>query len=217
METQKEDLKFWIVVAVACLAVLPVAFFTSYYIGSRGDCNNPLPFLLLPLSFFGAGVLFYFGSKRFSGWKKGAAIVAGVFLLAVLLITLVLVFGGYFTGYCVTNVGKVQSDAYWRGEAQPFRINEHAQIGNNLILVVQNANSSEFTLKEISVIDKGISGKYSGSEPINQNKTKVVNATMSEPCTSGKRYSYMLNITYENSNGKKQVEIGAKDLVGTCS
>jgi hypothetical protein len=126
------------------------------------------------------------------------------------------------TPYSTFDSDKTKSDAYWRGEARPFAILEHSLSGEKLTLVIQNVEADQRAIQEISVGFGSQKTSFgSGDSPIffSAGEKNVVKIPMPENCTESTTYGLWVNFTYGNSDMsiRNQRQIGAKELVGTCS
>ncbi len=190
-----------------------------------------VPYLVVIPSY--ATITFMEATSMDLGHRKGQGATEYLVLLAVVLIVAMVAIAllGFFPGLA-GDAKKAQSDAYWRGEARPFAIIEHAQAPtSNLTLVMQNLDSDQRILTNISVAGGPINGSYvpnatqayfSAGEkrtiimPISLGGT-AIDAT-NNGCTSGNTYEYSINFTYSNADQSitGQKEYGTKTLVGKC-
>lgn len=156
------------------------------------------------------------------GMKKGQGATEYLVLLAVVLIVAMVAIAllGFFPGI-TTDAQIGQSKAYWSGTARPFGVSEHSQSGQNLTLIVMNSDAEQRALTNISVSGSGGNGSYGNTSGnyFSGGERKSIVIPMSGACVSGRPYQYKLNFTFNNADGtiKNQLEIGAKDLIGTCS
>lgn len=168
-----------------------------------------------------------FGRMKGQGATEYLVLLAVVLIVAMVAIALL----GFFPGLA-GDAKKAQSDAYWRGEARPFAIIEHAQGPlTNLTLVVQNLDADQKILTNLSVAGGPINGSYnlnsteryfSAGEkrtltmPISLGTTAISGSNTG--CTSGSTYEYFINFTYSNADQTitGQKEYGSKTLVGKC-
>lgn len=161
-------------------------------------------------------------SMELLGVKKGQGATEYLVLLAVVLIVAMVAIAllGFFPGLAI-DAKKTQSDAYWRGEARPFAILEHAQTGATLSLVIQNLEAEQKQITNISVAGQGSSGSdpLTGNQYFSAGEKKRVNFNLGSNCTSGNTYEYTVNFTYSNADATitGQKEYGTKTLVGKCS
>lgn len=155
--------------------------------------------------------------------KKGQGATEYLVLLAVVLIVAMVAIAllGFFPGLA-GDAKKTQSDAYWRGEARPFAILEHAQSGTDLTLVLQNVEADQRVINNISISGQGVSGvdSFSSVSPyFSAGERKTTTVDFGQNCTSGSTYEYWVNISFNNSDNSisNQRQIGAKTLVGKCA
>jgi hypothetical protein len=135
------------------------------------------------------------------------SIAAVFFVLAILL--------NIFFSCTVTPCGsvgdarKVQSDSYWRGEARPFAIVEHAQSNDQLVAIAMNVESEPTLMKYFAVGSSSNTTEvsFSGGEK------KQISIAMSEKCKPGSTYE--LNVSFGFDDGK--IQKGAKNLFGKCA
>jgi len=163
--------------------------------------------------------------------KKGQGATEYLVLLAVVLIVAMVAIAllGFFPG--LAGDAKVaQSDSYWRGSARPFAILEHSFISNNqnLTVVIQNVDSDQREVTEVSIAGSGFSGVANSSEGgvlsasntryFSAGEKKTIKVKMDGNCTSGTMYEFMINFTYNTNTGLTALkQYGEKALVGKCS
>ncbi|MEM3362440.1 MAG: hypothetical protein QXV83_00200 [Candidatus Anstonellaceae archaeon] len=157
-------------------------------------------------------------------FKKGQGATEYLVLLAVVLIVAMVAIAllGFFPGMA-SDAKITQSDAYWRGQATPFAVAEHARSSSdqNLILVLENNAGEQKQLTNITISGSGISMTYNTTTSerfFSAGERKKITVNLGSNCTAGTTYEYNLVFTYTNPDGsitKKQ--FGEKPLVGKCS
>jgi hypothetical protein len=158
------------------------------------------------------------------GFKKGQGATEYLVLLAVVLIVAMVAIAllGFFPGLA-SGAKEAQTDTYWRGQARPFSIQEHAQASTsqNLILTIQNFDAEQRILTNISISGSGVSTVYNvtGSDryfSAGERKTFTIN--VGQNCTAGSTYEYQIVFYYTNAAGTiSQKQYGEKPLIGKCS
>ena len=162
---------------------------------------------------------------RFQLGKKGQGATEYLVLLAVVLIVAMVAIAllGFFPGLA-GDAKKAQSDQYWRGEARPFAIVEHAEgsSSTNITLVLQNVDAEQRVLSNVSIGGSGMNGSYEPSATeafFSAGEKRTFQVPLSSNCTSGATYEYFVNFTFANSDGSiaNQKQYGTKTLIGKCS
>ena len=151
--------------------------------------------------------------------KRGQGATEYLVLLAVVLIIALVAMGllSFFPGLAA-DTRMTQSQAYWKSEASPFSVQDHAMVGStgNLSLVVQNMDSTgTFTMKNISIASS--TGSVYNDTAITFGAGEVKTITLSAPGligAAGSTYELSMNITYVTPNGLAKVQYGTKPLIG---
>jgi hypothetical protein len=153
-----------------------------------------------------------------------------VLLAAVLIIALVsLALLGFFPG--MAGDAKIsQSNSYWRSEAKPFSILEHAlildpetDVGNYTMVLQLKEATGKFRITNITVND-GVNEFGSANSTIgatgrvwNSGEMKSVTIPVTSDLEIGEVYEYMINITYVSPAGITTTQYGVKSLLGKVS
>ncbi|MFN3910011.1 MAG: class III signal peptide-containing protein [Candidatus Anstonellaceae archaeon] len=157
-------------------------------------------------------------------FKKGQGATEYLVLLAVVLIVAMVAIAllGFFPG--LASDAKInQSDAYWRGQASPFSVQEHARSAGsqNLVMVVQNNDANQKVLTNISISGTGVSTTYNTTTSerfFSGGERKTLTINLGANCTSGTVYEYTLSFLYTDATGTiSKTQFGEKPLVGKCS
>ena len=134
---------------------------------------------------------------------------------------------GFFPGLSY-DAKKSESDAYWRA-VKPFQIVGHtipSTVDGNLTLVLQNAETDQVQLINISVSGSGFnslpSGNFTASSAYlsaGETRNVIVPLGAHAACASGTIYELEVNFTYTNTGTglSNLVEPGVKKITGKCS
>ncbi|MCX8163693.1 MAG: hypothetical protein N3D10_04050 [Candidatus Micrarchaeota archaeon] len=158
-------------------------------------------------------------------FKKGQGATEYLVLLAVVLIVAMVAIAllGFFPGMA-SDAKITQSDTYWRGQATPFSVQQHARnsANQNLVLVLQNNEAEQKQLTNISISGSGVNVTYNVTSNTERyfsaGEKKTITINLGANCTAGTTYEYMLTFTYTNPDGTiTKRQYGEKPLVGKCS
>ena len=149
------------------------------------------------------------GIFRGQGATEYLVLLAVVLIVALVSVALL----GFFPGMA-SDARITQSQSYWRGQAQPFAIQDASLSGPTGQFSVQNMNANPMTLVNLSVGGVAFSGTGNGS--FGAGEIKTVTTTVPN-CASGSIYDLNVTIAYKTSAGISNTEYGTKNLVGKCS
>jgi hypothetical protein len=151
---------------------------------------------------------------------KGQGATEYLVLLAVVLIIALVSIAllGFFPGLA-TDAKITQSNSYWRGEALPFSIEEHAITTDGAVtLVMMNKESSGILrVSNITFGNAVPSGLPIAFAPGETRTVSLVNYSDGTGMTAGTVYDASITITYNTSNGVVNTQYGAKSVVGKYS
>lgn len=149
---------------------------------------------------------------RAQGATEYLVLLAVVLIIALVSIALL----GFFPGLA-TDAKITQSNSYWRGEARPFQILEHAISGSsgNINVVLQNVDATgTFTLTSFAVSN----ATYNTSTTFGPGEIKNISIASSGITGSvGSIYDLNVSIHYTSPNGLANTQTGSKDVVGKFS
>lgn len=145
--------------------------------------------------------------------KRGQEAIEYLMMLAVVLTIILVAIGllGWFPAFA-GGISERESKTYWRA-SEPFAIADYKMNGTTATLVTRNMAAEKITLQTIRFDGNSINVAVTSFNP---GETKTINGTLTSTCTSGTRFSYEVEITYDTPylTGKKQ--IGGRPLVGNC-
>ena len=150
-------------------------------------------------------------SMRGQGATEYLVLLAVVLIIALVSIALL----GFFPGLA-TDAKITQSNSYWRGEARPFQILEHAIIGNGTMSVVlQNVDATgTFTMTNFSASNT----TYGTATTFAPGEIKsIVIGSSGITGSAGSIYDLNVTIRYTSPNGIANIEAGTKNIVGKFS
>ena len=151
-------------------------------------------------------------------------------MAAVLIIALVsLALLGFFPG--MAGDAKIsQSNSYWKSEARPFGISEHAvtmpagtgdRSGNLSIIFQLKDASGKFVMKNLTV--EGVTvGDWGTTLPaagrsFNAGEQKMLTANITSNLEIGDVYELTINITYDSPGLSNLRQYGVKTIIGKVS
>ncbi|MFA5183499.1 MAG: hypothetical protein WC405_19475, partial [Syntrophales bacterium] len=120
---------------------------------------------------------------------------------------------GFFPGMA-SDAKITQSQSYWRGEARPFAILEHAvSTAGVASVVMQNVDASgTMTIRGVSIGNNTTTSGLSTSFAPGEVKTVTVGAVGTG--TSGNVYDLNVTITYDSPSLTGLKQYGAKNIMG---
>ena len=151
------------------------------------------------------------------GFFKGQGATEYLVLLAVVLIIALVSIAllGFFPGLA-SDARITQSNSYWRGEARPFAILEHAIVGTTGAgsFVLQNLDASGTIVMTNFTV-----GNTSYTTPVSfaPGETRTVSTTAGNSGAAGQVYDLVVTIAYNSSNGVITKQYGSKNVIGKFS
>lgn len=147
---------------------------------------------------------------------KGQGATEYLVLLAVVLIIALVSIAllGFFPGLA-SDARITQSNSYWRGEARPFAIVEHAfTTSGSGTVVLQNVDASgTFTLVNLTVANT----TTNISAQVGPGDTRSVSVSGLGTGTAGAIYDLNITIAYTSPQGLSNKQYGSKGIVGKYS
>ena len=169
---------------------------------------------------------------------KGQGATEYLVLLAVVLIIALVSISllGFFPGLA-SDAKITQSSTYWRGEAAPISIQDHAfsstePIGPGELVLLNNDASGTVTITDIILTDSSTGAPIFSSNSSDYTMSpspvvlpsgaqKTVNLSSNLPLgahtSNGALYQFKVTILYTRSSGLSQAEYGATPLTGKYS
>ena len=151
------------------------------------------------------------------GYLKGQGATEYLVLLAVVLIIALVSIAllGFFPGMA-SDAKITQSASYWRGEARPFAILEHAVSTTGIAtIVVQNVDASgTMTIKGFAVGNNISTTGLSTSIAPGEVKTMTVSGVATTGQTPGAVYDLNVSITYDSPSLTGLKQVGSKNIMG---
>jgi len=154
---------------------------------------------------------------------RGQGTIEYLIILAIIIVIALIVVGlsGNFFGQATT-ISEGSSKTYWMSQT-PFSITDYSQSSDNLTLVIKNVTADELTLATVVVdgatcdnMDVNISAGDINTMVLGGAADDCTAATISS-CTSGSKFTYDIDFTYNTDNIAGHRQSGQKDLVGTCA
>ncbi|VVB58687.1 Uncharacterised protein [Candidatus Anstonella stagnisolia] len=149
-------------------------------------------------------------------FSKGQGATEYLVLLAVvLMIALVsIALLGFFPGLA-GDTKETQSDSYWKS-ARQFAILDSTQSGVTLSATLQNNDPDQRT---VTTFAAGAASNGSLSVILNAGEKRIfsINNANVTACTTGNRYEYQVNLTYNTVDLVGLKQTGTKPLVGKCA
>ena len=149
------------------------------------------------------------------GYMKGQGATEYLVLLAVVLIIALVSIAllGFFPGMA-SDAKITQSQSYWRGEARPFAILEHAvTTGGAASIVIQNVDAAGTMTIDSLGVGAGSNGTDVSFAP-GEVKTVNVASVVAAGQTSGNVYDLNVTITYNSPSLTGLKQYGAKNIMG---
>ncbi len=144
---------------------------------------------------------------------KGQGATEYLVLLAVVLIIALVSIAllGFFPGLA-SDAKITQSNTYWRGEARPFAIVEHAfdSTGAGTLVLLNNDASGTLTITNITVGN----GTYTTPTTFASGDQKNIAITNAGTGSVGGTYEFNVVITYTTVNGLTMAQFGMKPIIG---
>ncbi|MFA5108814.1 MAG: hypothetical protein WC492_04780 [Candidatus Micrarchaeia archaeon] len=151
------------------------------------------------------------------GLKGQAAAEYLVLLAMVLIVSLIglLLVGGF--GDSGASSMDANSKTYWSGAANPFTIDEWAQIGSTVYLKITNKKTDRVILKKIYVGD--IEADLGTGWTIGPGSHRNISISGFSACNavSYDYYSYNVTFQYDTTDIAGRTQIGAKPIAGKCT
>jgi len=150
------------------------------------------------------------------GYMKGQGATEYLVLLAVVLIIALVSIAllGFFPGLA-SDAKITQSQSYWRGEARPFAIIEHAVSGTTGTFVLQNVDASGSLAMNL-----GVGGGYNTTSVTfapGEIRTISVGSVVPSAGAAGTMYDLNVTINYTSPNGIAMKQFGGKNIIGKYS
>jgi hypothetical protein len=147
---------------------------------------------------------------RAQGATEYLVLLAVVLIIGLVAITLL----GYYPGMA-TDVKITQSHAYWRGDARPFAITEHAinssGFGSFIIQNIEADGPLVLTALQVGAYNNFSNFSFSSGE---SRKITIDNMGNNPP---GSIYDLNVTITYRSQRGIENKEYGTRNVVGKYS
>ena len=147
------------------------------------------------------------GIFRGQGATEYLVLLAVVLIVALVSVALL----GFFPGMA-SDARITQSQAYWRGQAQPFAIQDAALSGTTGTFSIQNMNANGVTLTGMAV---STAANNTTVTSFGAGEVKTLTAAIPS-CTTGAIYDLNITIMYTTASGVSSKEFGTKNLVGKC-